>query len=172
MAQSDIAILAPGLIKFFKSAARAMPQFDKGIREASNDVATHVANRVRVGANAQAPHGASASGSSGRSQAAVVADAIKARRGQIPQIGFTKGNVFVSKSRPNSRRKTRVLAGDVFFGAEFGGGRRKGTKQFLRHRGKQGYFFWQAVRDSRSFVAQQYLNNVEKVIKAISPGAS
>jgi hypothetical protein len=56
----------------------------------------------------------------------------------------------------------------VFFGAEFGGGRRKTTQQFLRHRGNQGYFFWQAVRDSKSFIAQEYLNNVEKVIKTIS----
>jgi hypothetical protein len=171
MAQPDIAVLAPGLIKFLKATARAVPQFDKGIREASNDVAVHVANRVKAGAAAQPAHGRVRSGGSGRSQAAVVADAIKARRDRIPKIGFTKGNVFVSKSRPNSKRKQRVLAGDVFFGAEFGGGRRKTTQQFLRHRGRQGYFFWQAVRDSRSFIAEQYLTNVEKVIKKISPGA-
>lgn len=166
MADNSVAMLAPGLLQFLKSTARAIPAFDKGIREASVAVGDHVVKKVRSNAMGQAPHGAG--NSSGRSQAAAVVEAIKTRRDKIPKIGFTAKNQFVSKSRPNSKRKQRVTAGQVFFGAEFGGGRRKTTQQFLRHRGNQGYFFWQAVRDSKSFIAQEYLNNVEKVIKTIS----
>jgi len=64
-----------------------------------------------------------------------------------------------------------VTFGDVFFGAEFGGRRRKTTQQFLRHRGRQGYFFWQAVRDSRSFIAKEYVLAIDDIaaMLGISP---
>ena len=61
--------------------------------------------------------------------------------------------------------------GDVFFGAEFGGRRRKTTQQFLRHRGRQGYFFWQAVRDNRSYIANAYEDAIKTIFKSLAPGA-
>ena len=61
---------------------------------------------------------------------------------------------------------------DVFFGAEFGGRRRPATQQFLRHRGRQGYFFWQAVRDSKSYIAKEYGDSIERVLKKLAAGAT
>jgi hypothetical protein len=79
---------------------------------------------------------------------------------------------FVSASRPNRKRKTKVTMGDVFFGAEFGGRRRPTTQQFLRHRGRQGYFFWQAVRDSNGFIAKEYSDAIDRVLKELAQGAT
>lgn len=39
--------------------------------------------------------------------------------------------------------------GDIFFGAEFGGGSRPRTRQFAPYRSK-GYFFWPALWDIRN----------------------
>jgi hypothetical protein len=64
----------------------------------------------------------------------------------------------------------KVTYGDVFFGAEFGGRRRKTTQQFLRHRGRQGYFFWQAVRDSRSYIAKEYVQAIDDVVAMLGIG--
>jgi hypothetical protein len=62
--------------------------------------------------------------------------------------------------------------GQVFFGAEFGGRRRKTTQQFLRHRGRQGYFFWQAVRDNKEKIAAEYISAIDLVLKKLAAGAS
>lgn len=37
-------------------------------------------------------------------------------------------------------------AGEMTFGTEFGGQRRRHTLQFRPHRGRDGYFFWPTVR--------------------------
>jgi hypothetical protein len=58
-----------------------------------------------------------------------------------------------------------VLKGDVFRGSEFGGGRRKTTRQFLRHRGRSGYFFWPTVRKNRENIAKLYLQGIDQVVK-------
>jgi hypothetical protein len=65
-----------------------------------------------------------------------------------------------------------VTMGNVFFGAEFGGrGPRGGTQQFLPHRGRRGYFFWQAVRDKKSFISAEYSDAIERVLKKLASGA-
>ena len=109
-------------------------------------------------------------------------------RDRLPTIKLDHNKAFVSKSRSNKTRglgrqgpglasagikgfDRKVTYGDVFFGAEFGGRRRKNTQQFLRHRGRQGYFFWQAVRDSKGTIATEYLAAIDTVLKKLAPGA-
>jgi hypothetical protein len=110
-----------------------------------------------------------------------------AQRDRIPTIKLNEKSGFVSTTKPNRTRKTKVTRGDVFFGAEFGGGKhgssnmtvagaksragtemhRKGvgrTTQFLRHRGKSGYFFWPTVRKNKDNIAKVYLDAIDKVI--------
>ena len=116
----------------------------------------------------------------------VVATALRARRDRIPTIKLDEKRGFVSKSRSNRQRTKGVQGpslgkkipkpgtttmGDVFFGAEFGGRRRKTTQQFLRHRGRSGYFFWQAVRDSKSYIVTEYSDAIERVLKKLAAGA-
>jgi hypothetical protein len=60
--------------------------------------------------------------------------------------------------------------GDVFFGAEFGGGGRPTTRQFLRHRGQSGYFFWPTVRKKKNEIAKRYLDGIDDVVKKLDIG--
>ena len=179
----DVSFAAPGLMEFLRAASQAIPDFDKAMRKAAEDVAQKVVDDAKKNAAAQPPHGKN--NTSGRSQAQVVATALRARRDRIPTIKLDHKRGFVSKSRSN-RRRTRtvqgpflrgmrkpgsVTMGDVFFGAEFGGRARKTTQQFLRHRGRQGYFFWQAVRDNKSYIVQEYSDAIERVLKELAKGA-
>jgi hypothetical protein len=56
----------------------------------------------------------------------------------------------------------------VFFGAEFGGGARRRTDQFLRHKGTSGYFFWPTVRRMKDMIAKEYLIGIDKVLKKLA----
>ncbi len=88
---------------------------------------------------------------------------------------------FRSKTRSNRKRgrvqgpvipgqfglERKVLMKDVFFGAEFGGGVKPTTKQFLRHRGQSGYFFWPTVRKRKNQIAKEYLEGIDRVVKKL-----
>lgn len=168
----DVAFVAPGLLQFLREASQAFPEFDREMRKASEAVAQHVVDEAKRNAAAQPKHGPNRPGSSGRSQAQAVADGLRARRDRIPTVKLDHKRGFVSASRPNRKRKTKVTMGNVFFGAEFGGHYRPTTQQFLRHRGKQGYFFWQAVRDKKPFINAEYQDAIERVLKKLAAGAT
>jgi len=160
------AVVVDGLMEFLRAASKAEPEFDKAMRFAGERVAQSVTDLAKQNAAAIAPHG-----SGGRSQAAVVVSKLLARRERIPVIKLDHKRGFVSVSRPNAKRRRNVTAGDVFFGAEFGGRARKRTQQFQAHRGRRGYFFWQAVRDRRSFIAKEYMDAQDDVLRSLAPGA-
>lgn len=167
----DVQFAADGLFEFLRIAGQADAEFNKKMRIAAEQVAQHVVDRAKVNAQGQPKHGQNRPGSSGMSQAQAVVNGLRARRDRIPTIKLDHKRGFVSASRPNRKRKTKVTMGDVFFGAEFGGRRRPTTQQFLRHRGRQGYFFWQAVRDNKSFIAEEYSAAVDRVFKRLAAGA-
>jgi hypothetical protein len=166
-----VSIGAPELFQFLRTASQAYPEFNKEMRIAAEEVAQVVVDRAKVNAAGQPKHGPTVKGSSGMSQAQAVVNKLRARRDRIPTIKLDAKQAFVSASRPNRKRKTKVSAGDVFFGAEFGGRRRPTTMQFLRHRGRQGYFFWQAVRDNKSYIAKAYSEKIDLVLKKLAAGA-
>lgn len=182
-AGADIVIVAnyKELYDMLKDLAQKSPMFDKEMRKASQEVAQHVVDRAVVNANGQPPHGKPRDGSSGHSQASQVVRGLRARRDRIPTIKLDHNKLYKSGSRSNKSRTEgkafgpgmtrKVVFGDVFFGAEFGGRGSKKTQQFLRHRGKQGYFFWQAVRDSRSYIAKEYVRAIDDIASmlGISP---
>jgi len=167
----DVGFAAPGLMDFLREASQALPDFNKEMRIAAEQVAQHIVDKAKQNAAGQLKHGAQRPGSSGQSQAQAVVNGLRARRDRIPTIKLDHKRGFVSGSRPNRKRKTKVTMGDVFFGAEFGGRARPTTKQFLRHRGRQGYFFWQAVRDNKSFIAEEYSAAIDRVFKKLAAGA-
>jgi hypothetical protein len=167
-----VAFVADDLLKFLRDASQAYPEFNKEMRKAAEEVAQVVVDRAKQNAAGQPKHGPTVRGSSGRSQAQAVADGLRARRDRIPTIKLDAKRGYVSASRPNRKRKTKVVMGNVFQGAEYGGRAGPRTQQFLRHRGRQGYFFWQAVRDSKSFVAKEYSNAIERVLKKLAAGAT
>ena len=168
---AEVAFVAPGLLKFLKEASQASDQFNGEMRKAAQQVAQVVVDRAKVNASSQPKHGPTVTGSSGRSQAQAVVNGLRARNDRIPTIKLDGKRGYVSASRSNRKRKQKVTMGQVFFGAEFGGRRKKTTQQFLRHRGRQGYFFWQAVRDSKGTIATEYLAAIDTVLKKLAPGA-
>ena len=193
-AGADIVIIAnyQELYDTLKSLSKKSPDFNRELRIASQEVAQHVVDQAKMNAASQPKHGPSVRRSSGRSQAQVVVNGLRARRDRIPTIKLDHNKLYPSKSRSNRKRglgmlgparfgagesspyrgfDRKVTYGDVFFGAEFGGRGRKTTQQFLRHRGRQGYFFWQAVRDNRSFIAKTYDEKIASILKTLASGA-
>ena len=182
------AIEIVGIAKFLRDASRANQKFDNEMRTAAQKVAQNLVDKARIEA-------ASATRSS---QATEVMKGMQARRDRIPKVSLNSKSGFVSKSNPNRNRKRKVTRGDVFFGAEFGGGKfgkgmktsasarsvnkkgesrdgyRKGgghTSQFLRHRGRSGYFFWPTVRKEKENIAREYLDAIQRVLNTLKDNA-
>jgi hypothetical protein len=100
-------------------------------------------------------------------QAKSVASGLRAVNDRIPTIKLRGSEPFQSRTRPNARRRKPVTKADVFFGAEFGGRKPgKKTQQFLRHRGRLGYFFWPTVRRMKDRIAKEYLDGIDRVVSS------
>jgi len=145
------------LFETLRKFANASPQFNKEMRKVAYTIAKDLQGQVRIEAGSV----------SRASQAVQVAKGLRASNDRIPTIKLRGKEPFISKTRPNSRRKKPVTRSDVFFGAEFGGGATKKTRQFLRHRGQSGYFFWPTVRKRKNQIAKEYLDGMDKVVKEL-----
>ena len=165
--QNDAPVQILGINEYLRSASKAYPEFNKYARIASKQVA----ELLVVAAKFEA-----ASVTRNR-QAMEVMKGMRARSDRVPTIKLDENSLFQSKSRKfgssyniKSRRrvKRQVTRGDVFFGAEFGGGARPTTRQFLRHRGRSGYFFWPTVRKHKADIADAYLGAIQKVLDGLS----
>ena len=148
------------LFETLRKFSKASPQFNKEMRKVAYTIARDLEAKVRIEAGTV----------SRASQAIQVAKGLRASNDRIPTIKLRGKESFVSKSRPNSKRKTKVTRADVFFGAEFGGGATPKTKQFLRHRGQSGYFFWPTVRKRKNAIAKEYLDGMDRVVKELGIG--
>ena len=182
------AIEIVGIAKFLRDASKANQKFDNEMRTAAQRVAQNLVEKAK----------AEATTVKRSSQATEVMKGMQARRDRIPKVSLNSKSNFVSKSNPNRNRKRKVTRGDVFFGAEFGGGKfgkgmktsvgarsvnkkgesrdgyRKGgghTSQFLRHRGRSGYFFWPTVRKEKENIAREYLAAIQKVLNTLKDNA-
>lgn len=188
------AIEVQGIMEFLRDAAKEYDSFNIEARKASEKVAQLLVDKARAEAGTVTRN----------KQATEVMKGIKAKRNErIPTVYLDKSS-FVSTTFPNRKRGKRggkkVTRADVFFGAEFGGGKfgkgnptsagakswarnkegkavdgyRKGggyTSQFLRHRGRSGYFFWPTVRKEKNNIAKEYLDAIERVLKRLKDGA-
>jgi hypothetical protein len=143
-----------GIAEFLRDASRADANFNKEMRKASRQVAANLVIKAK----------AEAATVTRSRQAIQVMRGMKARSDRIPTVSLSEKSPFISKSNPNKNRKRPVTRGDVFFGAEFGGGATPRTKQFLRHRGRSGYFFWPTVRKEKENIAKEYLEAIDRVL--------
>ena len=173
-----------GINKFLRDLSRANQRFDEEARIAAGKVAQNLL--IKAQAEAQTV--------TRNRQAVEVMKGMKVGKDRIPKLYLASKSSFVSKSFPNRRRGKRggkkVTRGDVFFGAEFGGGKfgkgnstvagaknrtktdglRTGgghTSQFLRHRGQSGYFFWPTVRKEKENIAREYLDAIQEVLNKL-----
>jgi hypothetical protein len=150
-----------GIAKFLREASKADDRFDKEMRKAARQVAGDLVIKAKEEA-----------GTVTRSKQAVqVMRGMKARSDRIPTVSLSHKSPFISKTNPNSKRKRKVTRGDVFFGAEFGGGARPTTRQFLRHRYRSGYFFWPTVRKEKENIAREYLDAIQRVLNTLKDTA-
>ena len=152
-----VAIQVEGLTDILNDLQRIEPNFNKEMRKAGQAVAQLLVNEaVKEAASVTRSR-----------QALEVMKGMRAQSDRLPTIKLASKSGFVSKSRPNRGRKpaAKVTRGQVFFGAEFGGGARKATNQFLRHRGRSGYFFWPTVRKEKKNIAEEYLRAIRTVMK-------
>ena len=182
------AIQIVGIAKFLRDASKANQKFDAEARIAAGKVAENLLVKIK----------AEASSVTRNRQATEVMKGMKVGKDRIPKLYLANTSGFVSVSNPNRKRKRKVTRGDVFFGAEFGGGKfgkgmktsagarsvnkkgesrdgyRKGgghTSQFLRHRGRSGYFFWPTVRKEKENIAKEYLDAIQKVLNTLKESA-
>ena len=153
-------VVVKDLFETLRKFEQASSLFKKEMRKVALVIAKDLQGQVRIEA-----------GSVSRSRQAIqVARGLRAVNENIPTIKLRSSEQFISKSRPNSRRKKPVTRGDVFFGAEFGGGATRTTRQFLRHRGQSGYFFWPTVRKRKNEIAKEYLDGMDRVVKELGIG--
>jgi hypothetical protein len=153
-------VVVKDLFETLRKFQKASPEFNKEMRKVAYTIARDIEAKVRIEAGSV----------SRASQAIQVAKGLRASNDRIPTIKLRDKEAFVSKSRPNSKRRIKVTRGDVFFGAEFGGGARPSTRQFLRHRGQSGYFFWPTVRKRKNEIAKEYLEGIDRVVKQLGIG--
>ena len=147
-----------GLSEFLREAQQFDARFNKEMRKASGVVATTLLDAAKGEA-----------GTIARSRQAVeVMKGMRVRSDRIPTIKLSGSSPFVSASNPNRNRRTKVTRGMVFFGAEFGGGANLRTRQFLRHRGTRGYFFWGTVRKNKSKIANEFNDAIRNVLKTLA----
>jgi hypothetical protein len=156
-----------GIAEFLRDASRADANFNNEMRKAAEKVAQNLLDKAKVEA-----------GSVTRNRQAVeVMKGMSASRDRIPTIKLKENSPFQSKSnkftssyniKTKRRVKRKVTRGDVFFGAEFGGGATPRTKQFLRHRGRSGYFFWPTVRKEKENIANEYLAAIDRVLAKLA----
>jgi hypothetical protein len=182
------AIEVQGIYEFLRDASKKDKRFDAEARIAAGKVAEMLLTKAKAEA-----------GSVTRSrQATEVMKGMKVGKDRVPKLYLASTSAFVSTTNPNRNRKRKVTRGDVFFGAEFGGGKfgkgmktsagarsvnkkgqsrdgyRKGggyTTQFLRHRGRAGYFFWPTVRKEKNNIATQYLDAIQRVLNELKDSA-
>ena len=127
------------------SALRKMPiDFRKAAKDAAENISITEAAKIVRNAHTR--------------QQQLAAQSVRARRGQTPSIAAGGG------IRVHSRKRS-VRAGDVFFGAEFGGRGRPTTQQFPAHRGRQGYFFWPTIRDDAEAITRQWETALDAIAK-------
>jgi hypothetical protein len=163
-------VIVKDLFETLKRYEKASPLFNKEMRKVAYEIAKDLQGRVKIEAGL-------AGASPGRArQYLQVAKGLRASNERIPTIKLRGNEPFRSTTRPvnkNDRKKIKgrgqkVLLSDIFFGAEFGGGATSKTKQFLRHRGQSGYFFWPTVRKRKNAIAKEYLDGLDKVIEQLN----
>lgn len=158
--QAQIEIQIEGLFPTLNKWAKADPMFNKEVRAASIELINELVVEVKKAA-ATAPN---------PRQATEAAKGFRARPDRIPIIRLDAGSNFVSTTRPNRKRKTKVTRGDVFFGSEFGS---KNFKQFPDRSapfgaGNRGYYFWPTIEDKAESIRDRYLEALDRITAKLS----
>lgn len=132
-------------IKGITQLLRALNKIPKDLQNDVRDASQQIANDLVSGAK-NAAH---------TPLQQLAASGLKAKRDRVPVIRVSKAML-----RPGT------TGTDVFYGAEFGGGRRPTTQQFLSHKGRQGYFLYPTARARGKRYADMWADAVDHAFKA------
>lgn len=113
---------------------------NKELRAAAGTLAEQLVPVIMVAAGAAGP------------QATLAASSVRRVSDRVPAIGAGG----TRRVRPQTRPKRRVDAGDVFFGSEFGGGRKPTTRQFPPWTGTAGRWFFPTIRRATPQLMAEY----------------
>lgn len=152
---ASITIEIEGLYGALKKWSAADPMFNKEIRIASVQLMNNLLPKIN----------SAASKSINPKQAVEVAKGIRARPDRIPVLRVNLESNFVSTTRPNRKRKTKVRRGDVFYGSEFGSNR---LKQFPPRSdkfgsGNKGYWFWPTIEENAEATNKAYIAALDRI---------
>lgn len=157
---AQIIIQVEGLVPALNRWAAMSPTFNKEIRSASVDLIREIVVEAQSAAS-YAPN---------PRQAMEAAKGLRPKPDRIPVIRLSANTNFVSRSRPNRKRRTKVLRGDVFYGSEFGS---NNFRQFPERSpslggGNRGYWFWPTIEAMSPKIASRYLESVENILQKMS----
>lgn len=161
MAKTTIGVEVEGLDAAFRALRGLSKEGSTAMRERARFIADDEAARIK------------SAGLSSDPQSRLVAGQIRTRSDRVPVI-LAGGSKKLAPARKIHRSTTsftktgkgklvKPSAGDVFFGAEFGGKRRKTTQQFRPHLGRQGYWLWPTIRKDEQRMVDQWMKAVDLV---------
>ena len=130
----------PGILRRLNKLPKTAQQ---EVREIAKSIAADEAERIRAKASASSK------------QAAAISQFIVARRDRVPSIQ--------AGGKAQARVAGGATRGEVFFGAEFGGQKRKTTMQFRPHKGKEGYFFYPTLREDADRMVERWLGAIKAI---------
>lgn len=132
-------------IKGMRELLKALSKIDKDLQNDVRDASVKIADDLVSGAKSRAHT---------RLQV-LAASSLKAKRDRVPVVRVPRTQV-----RPGTK------ATDIFYGAEFGGGRRPTTQQFPEHMGRRGYFLYPTARARGKRYADLWADAVDEAFKA------
>ena len=141
-----VGIEVEGLREVLARLNKLGPDLNKEVRVSSKEIAEEEAGRIR-----------SAAGGSGDVVSAAVGATVRARSDRLPSI-------VGGGARRLQQLSGKPRLSDVFFGAEYGGGKRATTRQFRPHKGKVGYWFWPQIREDQELMLRQWTEGLERVL--------
>ena len=157
--KTSVAIEMFGVDDFVRELRRAPKETRKAVSHGSREIAKTVLVRVKQRSRI-VPHAA---------QYQTVVKSLKTPVGSVPKIKAGGANPKAAvAARMIDGRKTRPASGDIFFGVEFGGGRRPTTRQFPPHRGKKGYVLFPTIIKMHGFIKKEYTKQIDDVLKGLS----
>lgn len=167
-----------GLVPVLRSLNTLGKDINARVREQSMVIAAEEALRLQR-----------AAAQSGDALSVAIGAAIRRRSDRLPtivaggskRIQVTKQRTFTKfgttktgrVTRRQAKTKARKLptAGQVFFGAEFGGGRKPTTKQFRPHQGRKGYWFWPQIREDEGRMLELWAKAVDQILSDTTGGS-
>ena len=147
-----------GMDDFLRQLRKAPAETRKAVSHANREIAKTVLVRMKRRSRTVF-HAA---------QYQTIIPSLKTPVGTVPKIQAGGSKKAATHRRVIDGKKKLPASGDIFFGVEFGGGRRSTTRQFPHHRGKKGYVLFPTIIKMHGFIKKEYTDQIERVLKGLT----